>query len=51
MEQAKARAQQVVKDELARRHREEAAACGNGPSLDPFEIWKGVTGPEEAGNC
>lgn len=48
MEAAEARAQQVVKDQLERRRREESEACGSGPKLDPFDIWKGVTGPDDA---
>lgn len=48
METAKARANQVVQQDLERQRREELGACGSGPKLDPFEIWKGVTGPEDA---
>jgi hypothetical protein len=49
MEAAKVRAKQVVNEDVERQRREERGACGTGPKLDPFEIWKGVTGPKEAG--
>lgn len=44
----KDRANQFMRDEAERRRLEQEKACGSGPRLDPFEVWKGVTGPEEA---
>jgi hypothetical protein len=49
MEQVKARANEVMKVELTGRHREEVGACESRQKIDPFEIWKGVGGPEDAG--
>lgn len=48
MDAAEASSGQMVKDEIERRRLKRSLACGGGLKLDPFEIWKDVTGTEDA---